>query len=190
MATTTATPPKQDIDLDALEADCQGKLEQLREQESRLSLDALRDDAAMEELGSIASEIRAAEAELHRIALARGEAERRTQEEERLAERQLREQWEREAAKLESQVPAIEKEIDEAFRNLAGKLRRWVDHGAARERAALQLGQGGMTREVPHVRASGLRTESALAYFLAQAGVRKLIAVNGAIHPPSPLQKG
>jgi hypothetical protein len=116
---TTATVKETDVNIDRIAAEAQQRLSELREQQQRLSLDALTDKDAAIELRNIESEIASAEAELHRVGLARQEGERREADAAEKAEQERIGRLLRKAEALHRKIDAAAKRYDDAADELA-----------------------------------------------------------------------
>jgi hypothetical protein len=122
---SATAPTEQSIDLDALRADAEKHLADLREQRARLSLDAISDTEVREELESVEAEIRDTEAELQRFELAADERSRREQEAREQAEAKARARAKREADDCERELDGLAVDFDKAAASFASVVVRY-----------------------------------------------------------------
>jgi hypothetical protein len=168
--TTTETP-----DIDAIRADAERHVSELRDQRQRCAPEALVDDEAAEELRAVEAELADAERALELSALGEVEVARRGQEAEGEVQEKARQAAQTEADKLERIIAGDERALDEKLAAFAAALRVYADHCSAREGALIRAGNGGDSRTIPYARASTLRVEGALQHYLHEQGVASLI---------------
>jgi hypothetical protein len=169
MATTTVTT-EPDIDLDALRADAEQRLEELRGQRARLSLDSLTDEQAAAELVDVESELAAAEGILSRTDLARDERERRETQAIEDAERENRQHLQGDVAKLDAEARPLAEACDEKLRAAADAVRAFEEVDTPRNAIRGELEQAEGKRTV-YGRPFGPTLQAALSLHLTEAGL-------------------
>jgi hypothetical protein len=179
--TTTTTPDA--LDLDALRADAERHLAELREQRARLSLDAIGDAEIRQELESVESEIASLESEIQRFDLAGTEQARRQTEAEREAEEKRLAAARAVADRHDRELGPAAKLVDEAAQGFAAAVSDYNRIYQARELALIDAGlrEWGSSRQPGHL-------GSALRFHLQAAGVLRAVDVrDNAGGPDRPL---
>lgn len=174
----TVTSTSTDFDLAALHQDAASRLEQLREQQQRLALDAIGDDDISQELANLESEIASTEGELRRLDLAATELERRDAEAQEQAEEARRHAARGRAKKAAARrLPAAEK-IDAAAADLAGALAAFASICGQQEASLVEAGEAANPNyptAVPAVQIDRLVIGSSIRFHMQAAGVENLI---------------
>jgi hypothetical protein len=119
----TADETQSQDEMDKLASDAHARLEQLDADEARLSLDALDDEDAAQELKNVQSERASALAAIRQAELARSERDRRAERERLDAERARIEDHARLERELQDKLEPVLKAIDKAFADVAVNLR-------------------------------------------------------------------
>jgi hypothetical protein len=178
MTTATATVNKQEQspDLDAIEEDARRRIGELTEARGRLSLDAIGDEAARQELANVESELAAAEGELQRVELARTEFGRREQEAQHQVEEKRQRAAQRRADTLERELAKDAAAVDEGAQLFATALAAFIAREGELQRELRLAGNGPSV-----VHTSSSRFEAALKNALGNAGVPGAIDL-----PPTP----
>lgn len=170
---TTMTISEQDID--AIEQDARSRADELREQRSRLSLDALTDQAAADELANVESELRSAEGVVDQTDRARAEVERRVAQAVEDAAQANRERLQAELDLLDAECRPLAEACDEMLQAAAGAIKAYVDVFARRQstRTELQIAQG--ERTVGGGGGVGPPLERAMLFHLIEHGPGRVV---------------
>jgi hypothetical protein len=172
--TTTETPTE--LDFDALAADAEQRLAELRQQEERLSLPALEDPAGAEahELRSIREEI-TSKVELLEQSRAAGRVKaQREQEAAQQAEEKRLAAAQRKVDVAERDLAKAARALDEGMEAFAVALASYIEREGAVRRTVNEAGGRGSS-----VRTPASRFEAALVHHLSRARVPR-----GAIELP------
>ena len=164
MAVTTEP---ENIDLDALEADCKSNISNLRAAIGRLALDALHNPAAREELTDCEHQLDEAEAELGRLALARAERERRDIEQHTEQERARRAAAFARARELQGERQKAARSVDRAAARFVEAVAEFVDVARRQES---EFAAAGMLAARDAARPKGFVLEAAFAHALRSSG--------------------
>jgi len=136
-----AEPEVAPDELTLLATDAERRLVELREQQQRLSLDALTDEDARQELANVESEISAADAELARIPLAREERQRRDAEAQAQAEAEALSKARERERKLRRQLQEAGRRCDEAMAAAAEAIATYSDVFLTHHESAVASGE-------------------------------------------------
>ena len=154
---------------EAVAREAHQRLIQLREQETRLSLDAFADETARARLADVEGEIEVAERELRRAALAENERERRDQEAKARAERERIDKAVTSADKLAARRLVTKRRVDEAALRFAEAVRE--DRRLADGERSLRVNAG----ELRSTATLGQPYDAALRHALAAMGAGNLL---------------
>ena len=132
------------VDLDAIERDVENKIDELRRAVSRLSLDVMSDSAVRAELIDVERELSDAQQELVRVALARGEQERREAEARGKALDARQRAAYRMAQKLQPDREKAATVVDEAAKQFVSAIAGWASTCREQQRALAQAGRPAM----------------------------------------------
>jgi hypothetical protein len=180
-ATKTQTPTTTDLDLEALRVDGERRLEELREQRQRISVEALVDAQVASELEDVESAIEATSAELRRIELAGTEQERRDREAAEAAEYERVEAHMRRARELQPEIEKVIATYDRKLGEAMVALRAFCDLTLEQQQ---ELGAAG---ERPP-RTPPWAANASLAFAMNHAGLsRGLIVLESVTGKPRPL---
>jgi hypothetical protein len=152
-------------DPEALAREAHQRLVQLREQESRLSLDSLTDPDARARLDEVETGIASCELELRRAALAETERERREEEAKAQAEEARKAKLVAQADRLSARLPAAAQAVDHAAAQLARAVK--AHHTIAQDELRLRIDAGSLAPTVT----LGRPYDAALRHAMAVAGV-------------------
>jgi len=166
------------VDLDALSADADAKLAELRPQLARLSLDALTDPTVAAELADVQSEIASAESALAQVALARQEQGRRDSQAAAEAEAQRRAEALDSACVIQVEREAAAASFDAAADALAAATWRWL---RACDRQDVALREAGRTSGSGAARARPFALQG--AYQRAMRDTRGVLALEATVPP-------
>ena len=115
------------IDPDAIQADAEKRLAELKEQAGRLAPEALADERIAQELRDVESEREAAERQLEHVRLARSEIDRREQTAKAEAEQARKTKLIAQADKLAARLAAAGEQIDSAALRLGEAVAAHLD---------------------------------------------------------------
>ena len=160
------------VDLDAIERDCEHKIGELRKAVSRLSLDAMTDPEVRNELVGVERELAEVETERHRVDLARAEQERRDADARQKALDARQQAAYRAAQKLQPGREQAAAAVDEAAEEF---VRRIADFTAVCRKQQAALIQAGQPQVANIARPRGFLLEATLAKALTDARWAKTV---------------
>jgi hypothetical protein len=178
MKPATTEPP---VSLDAMQADTETRLAELRQRRQELSLDALTDQGVAKRLATVESDIATAESALERVGLARAEGQRRELQARSEAEAERRANALQQARALQSEREKGAAAVDAAAKAFAEKLAAW-DQITTRQESALRVaGRTGYAGSA--VRPQPWMVECAVQHHLSAAGCPRGVMRLGSFMP-------
>ena len=178
MNTITETPP----DLDRLQADSEGRVGELQSRRAGLALDALTDPAAAERLAQAEADLSEAEAELARLGMARAESERRKIAAAEEAESAAQAAALQRARELQVRREVEAGKLDKAAKAFVAAAVAYCDAAAGQGNALAAAGRDQAANSARSV--LGYRIESAVAYYMREAGAQRFLERMPTIREP------